>query len=284
MKIALTIAGSDSGGGAGIQADLLTFAAHGVHGTCAITALTAQSSVGVSDWAPVEPRLVVAQVEAVAGDMPVAATKTGMLASAELIEEVAAACRRLALRPLVVDPVMVAKSGDALLRPAAERALVERLFPLATLVTPNALEASRLLGRPVKDLAAMREAARALLALGPAAVLVKGGERIAGEAVDVFCDRHRLLELRASRIATAHTHGTGCTLSAAVCARLALGEELLEAVRGAKAWLTAALAAAFPTGRGRGKVDHLHALHRHREAGLELGASAPPASAPPEKT
>jgi hydroxymethylpyrimidine/phosphomethylpyrimidine kinase len=260
MKIALTIAGSDSGGGAGVQADLLTFAAHRVHGTCAVTALTAQNSVEVLDWAAVEPRLVVAQIDAVARDMPVAATKTGMLASAGIIEAVADAIARFALGPLVVDPVMVAKSGDPLLDPSAERAYVERLFPCATLVTPNLLEAERLLGRPVADVPAMHEAARDLLALGPKAVLVKGGGRLPGDAVDVYCDRERILELRVPRVRTPHTHGTGCTLSAAICARLALGVELIEAVRGAKTYLTEALRRAFPTGRGRGKVDHLHPL------------------------
>jgi hydroxymethylpyrimidine/phosphomethylpyrimidine kinase len=266
MRIALTIAGSDSGGGAGIQADLRTFAAHGVHGASAITAVTAQNTVAVTDWVALEPRMVAAQVEAVATDMPVAATKTGMLATAGIVGAVAAAARRLSLGPLVVDPVMVAKSGDRLLAAEAERAYVEQLFPLAALVTPNLLEAEALLGRPVRDVAAMREAARALVGLGPRAALVKGG-RLGGDAVDVLCDGDRVVELPAPRIDTAHTQGSGCTLSAAICARLALGDALADAVAAAKAYVTAALRGAYRTGRGRGPLDHLHALRAGAPAG-----------------
>jgi hydroxymethylpyrimidine/phosphomethylpyrimidine kinase len=258
MKVALTIAGSDSGGGAGIQADLRTFAAHRLHGTSAITAVTAQNSVTVTAWAALSPELVRAQIEAVATDMPVAATKTGMLATAAIIEVVAEAAGRLSLGPLVVDPVMVAKSGDHLLDPAAERAFATRLLPLAALVTPNLHEAEALLGRPVRDLAGMRSAAEELRALGAAAVLVKGAALGTGEAVDVFCDRRGLVELRAPRIDTLNVHGAGCTLSAAICARLARGEELLEAIRGAKAWLTEGLRQSYNVGHGRGPVNHLH--------------------------
>jgi hydroxymethylpyrimidine/phosphomethylpyrimidine kinase len=261
MIVALTIAGSDSGGGAGIQADLRTFAAHRLHGTSAITAVTAQNSVGVTDWLALPPRLVASQIEAVATDMPVAASKTGMLASAEIIGAVADAAARLRLGPLVVDPVMVAKSGDRLLDAAAERAYVERLFPRAALVTPNLFEAEALLGRPVRDLAAMRDAARALAALGARAVLVKGGA-LAGEAVDVFFDGERLVEIPGPRVDTRNVHGTGCTLSAAICARLAQGEPLLDAVRGAKAYLLEALRRSYTVGHGRGPVDHLHPLTR----------------------
>jgi hydroxymethylpyrimidine/phosphomethylpyrimidine kinase len=261
MKVALTVAGSDSGGGAGIQADLRTFAAHGVHGTSALTAVTAQNSVGVSAWVALEPAMVVAQMEAVATDMPVAAAKTGMLASAAIIGAVADAVRRLALAPLVVDPVMVAKSGDRLLDAAAERAYVERLFPLATLVTPNLHEAAALLGREVRDVGAMRAAARDLAALGARAVLVKGGA-LAGDAVDVLFDGARAIDLPAPRVETANTHGTGCTLSAAICARLALGDGLVDAVRAAKAYLTEGLRRSYAVGKGRGVVDHLHPLVR----------------------
>jgi hydroxymethylpyrimidine/phosphomethylpyrimidine kinase len=261
MKVALTIAGSDSGGGAGVQADLRTFAAHALHGACALTAVTAQNSVAVTDWVALEPRMVVAQIDAVASDMPVAAAKTGMLANAAIVSAVADAAARHALRPLVVDPVMVAKSGDRLLDAAAERAYVERLFPLAAIVTPNLYEAEALLGRPVTDVVAMRAAARDLRALGPRAVLVKGG-RLGGEAVDVFCDGERVVEIPAGRVPTSNTHGTGCTLSAAIAARLALGDELLEAVRLAKAYLTEALKRSYQVGRGRGPVDHLHPLRR----------------------
>jgi hydroxymethylpyrimidine/phosphomethylpyrimidine kinase len=256
MKVALTVAGSDSGGGAGIQADLRTFAAHRVHGTTALTAITAQNSVGVSSWVALEPAMVVAQVEAVATDMPVAAAKTGMLANAAIVSAVAEAVRRFRIGPLVVDPVIVAKSGDRLLDAAAELAYAERLIPLATLVTPNLHEAAALLGRPVRDVRGMREAARDVLALGAAAVLVKGGA-LAGDAVDVFCDATRTVELAVPRVATRNVHGTGCTLAAAICARLALGDEILEAVRGAKAYLTQALRRSYAVGRGRGVPDHL---------------------------
>jgi hydroxymethylpyrimidine/phosphomethylpyrimidine kinase len=264
MRVALTIAGSDSGGGAGIQADLRTFAAHGLHGTSALTAVTAQNSVGVTDWAAIAPRLVLAQIEAVATDMHVAATKTGMLANAEIIAAIAEAADRFELGPLVVDPVMVAKSGDRLLDAEAERAYVTRLLPRATLLTPNLLEAEALLGRPVRDLPAMRDAARALHAFGPRAVLVKGGALPGGEAVDVLFDGETVVDLPAPRVDTRNTHGTGCTLSAAIAARLALGDGLLDAVRGAKTYLTEALRRSYTVGRGRGPVDHLHPLSRGR--------------------
>jgi len=259
MKVALTVAGSDSGGGAGVQADLRTFAAHRVHGTSALTAITAQNSVGVTAWTAVDPAMVVAQMEAVATDMKVAAAKTGMLANAAIVTAVADAAARLRLAPLVVDPVMVAKSGDRLLDAAAERAYVERLFPLATLLTPNLHEAAALLGRPVRDVLEMRDAARDLRALGAGAVLVKGGA-LAGDAVDVFFDGEHLVDLTTPRIDTPNVHGTGCALSAAICARLAHGADLLDAVRGAKAYLTEALRRSYTVGRGRGLPDHLYAL------------------------
>jgi len=259
VKVVLTVAGSDSGGGAGIQADLRTFAAHGVHGTSAITAVTAQNSVAVLDWVALDPRMVVAQMEAVASDMPVAAAKTGMLATAAIVSAVAAALERLRLPLVVVDPVMVAKSGDRLLDRDAETAYRERLLPLATVVTPNLPEAESLLGRPVRTLAEMREAARALRAMGPRAVVVKGGH-LEGDAVDVFWDGERMEDLSAPRIATKNTHGTGCTYSAAIAARLALGDSLLDAVRGAKAYLTEAIRRSYSVGRGHGPVDHLHPL------------------------
>jgi hydroxymethylpyrimidine/phosphomethylpyrimidine kinase len=261
LKVALTIAGSDSGGGAGIQADLRTFAAHGLHGASAITAVTAQNTVAVVDYVALEPRMVVAQIDAVASDMPVAAVKTGMLARAGIVAAVAEAVERPRLPHLVVDPVMVAKSGDRLLDAAAESAYRERLIPLAEIVTPNLPEAEALLGRRVRTLEAMAQAARDLHAFGPRAVLVKGGH-LEGTPVDVFFDGRRLETLTAPRVDTRHTHGTGCTLSAAVAARLALGAELLDAVRGAKSYLTEALRGAYSLGRGAGPVDHLHPLTR----------------------
>lgn len=262
MKVVLTVAGSDSGGGAGVQADLRTFAAHGVHGTSALTAVTAQNSVGVSAWTALEPRMVAAQLEAVATDMPVAATKTGMLANAAIVTVVAEAVRRFRLSPLVVDPVMVAKSGDRLLDADAERAYVEQLFPLATLVTPNLAEAEVLLGRRIPDLDAMRQAARDLADLGARAVLVKGGALSGAKAVDVLFDGHAVHDVEAPRVRTNNTHGTGCTLSAAICARLALGRSLEGAVRAAKEYLTEGLRRSYAVGKGRGVVAHLHPFER----------------------
>jgi hydroxymethylpyrimidine/phosphomethylpyrimidine kinase len=262
MKAALTIAGSDSGGGAGIQADLRTFAAHGLHGTSAITAVTAQNSVRVTDYVALEPRMVAAQIDAVVSDMPVGAAKTGMLANRGIIDAVARAAASWSVPFLVVDPVMVAKGGDRLLDADAEQAY-ERLFPLATILTPNLPETAALLGREVRTVAEMKEAARALVGRGLRAVVVKGGH-LEGDAVDVFFDGARLEELPAPRIATANTHGTGCTYSAAIASRLALGEELLEAVRGAKAYLTEAIRGSYSVGRGHGPVDHLHPLTRSR--------------------
>ena len=259
MKVALTVAGSDSGGGAGIQADLRTFAAHGLHGTSAITAVTAQNSVRVTDYVALEPRMVVAQIDAVTSDMEVAAAKTGMLANRGIIDAVARAASAWRVPFLVVDPVMVAKGGDRLLDADAEQAYVERLFPLATILTPNLPETSALLGREVRTLPEMKDAARALVARGLRAVVVKGGH-LEGDAVDVFFDGARLEELPAPRIDTANTHGTGCTYAAAIASRLALGDELLTAVRGAKAYLTEAIRRSYAVGHGHGPVDHLHPL------------------------
>ena len=259
MKVALTIAGSDSGGGAGIQADLKTFAAHGVHGASAVTAITAQNSVRVVEAFALDPRLVVAQIEAVAADMRVAAAKTGMLANRGIVEAVAEAVARLRIPHLVVDPVMVAKGGDRLLDADAVRAYIDALFPLATVITPNLPEAAALVGRPVTTLGAMREAARALRSMGPGAVLVKGGH-LEGDAVDVFFDGAEILELSVPRAPTTNTHGTGCTLSAAIAARLARGDALLDAVRGAKAFVTEAIRGSYQVGSGPGPVDPWHAV------------------------
>jgi hydroxymethylpyrimidine/phosphomethylpyrimidine kinase len=257
--VALTVAGSDSGGGAGIQADLKVFAAHGLHGTSAITAVTAQNSVAVTDWVALDPRMVVAQMEAVASDMTVAAAKTGMLATRGIVAAVAEAAPRLRLPFLVVDPVMVAKGGDRLLDPEAEQAYVELLFPVATVITPNLEEAEALLGRGVRSLADMRDAARELHRRGAPAVVVKGGH-LDGDAVDVFFDGSRTEELAAPRVPTRNTHGTGCTFSAAIAARLGQGQDLLAAVRDAKAYVTEAIRRSYAVGRGHGPLDHLHPL------------------------
>jgi hydroxymethylpyrimidine/phosphomethylpyrimidine kinase len=257
MRVALTIAGSDSGGGAGIQTDLHTFAAHGLHGTTAITAVTAQNSTGVRAWAAVEPELVEAQIDAVASDMPVSAAKTGMLGTARVVEAVVRALCRHRVGPLVVDPVMVARSGDRLVDGSAQEAYVALLLPMAAVLTPNLMEAEALLGRPVRDLEAMRRAARDLGALGPAAVLVKGGGLAGGDlAVDVLFDGRVTVDLSTPRIDTLHTHGTGCTLSAAIASRLAMGDPVEAAVRAAKAYLTDGLRRAYAVGQGRGCVRH----------------------------
>jgi len=263
MKVALTIAGSDSGGGAGLQADLKTFLAHGLHGASAVTAVTAQNSREVRSWQTIEPALVRAQIEAVCDDLPPAAVKTGMLATAALVEVVAALAAAGRLPRLVVDPVMVAKSGDRLVDASAQRAYVERLLPRALLVTPNLAEGEALLGRALAGPEAMAEAARELSARLGAAVLLKGG-RLAGEAVDVLCAGGQVTELRAPRVPGGGDHGAGCTLSAALCARLALLEGapgrtvppdvLLAAARAAKAYVSAALRAGYRVGQGRGTL------------------------------
>jgi len=256
--VALTIAGSDSGGGAGIQADLKTFAAFGVHGTSAITAITAQNTIGVTDILELPTSLVRAQIAAVVEDIGVQAAKTGMLSSAAIIGTVAIAIEDYALRDLVVDPVMVAKGGAKLLRDDAVQALRERLIPLAAVVTPNLPEAEVLLERHVQTLDDRRRAARDLVAMGARAAVVKGGH--ADDATDVFFDGNQLVELRALRIDTANTHGSGCVFSAAIAAGLAMGADPLAAVRQAKAFITEAIAGSLELGRGRGPVNPMFGL------------------------
>jgi hydroxymethylpyrimidine/phosphomethylpyrimidine kinase len=261
----LTIAGSDSGGGAGIQADLKTMLAHGVHGMSAITAVTVQNSVGVQGFYELEPRAVYEQIESVATDIGVDAVKTGMLASGAIIEAVADACERFALPNLVVDPVAVSKHGDPLLRPDAVEALRARLLPLATIVTPNLGEAKLLGGVEPRSRADLPAAAAALADLGPRWVLVKGGHLPGDEAVDLLWDGTSGIELRAPRVATAHTHGTGCTLASAIASNLAVGLDVATAVGEAKRFVSGAIAGAFPLGKGIGPTDH---AWRFRAAGL----------------
>jgi hydroxymethylpyrimidine/phosphomethylpyrimidine kinase len=249
VAVALTIAGSDSGGGAGVQADLKTFAAFGVHGTSVITALTAQNTRGVQDVGYVAPEFIGAQLDAVLDDFDLAAVKTGMLGGVAAVEVVVERLGRRSPRQLVVDPVMKASAGGTLLEPAAAALLRARLLPLATLVTPNLHEAETLTGRPVRDVAGMRDAARALVDLGARAALVTGGH-LPGAPVDVLFDGHALHELAGTRVAGESPHGTGCALSAAVTARLALGDELLAAVDTAKHWVARAIAATTPLGHG----------------------------------
>ena len=252
---ALTIAGSDSGGGAGIQADLKTFAALDVYGTSAITAITAQNTCGVSAVQGIDPDVVAAQIRAVVADIGVGAAKTGMLFSAEIIQAVALTVRSLGLHPLVVDPVMVATSGDRLLQREAEESMRRAMLPLATVVTPNLAETEVLVGRKVASLDEMRAAAEEIVAGGARAVVVKGGHAIT-KATDVFYDGSRMELLQSEVVATSNTHGTGCTFSAAICAYLARGAELLEAVRRAKTYITGALHHSLTIGQGSGPVGH----------------------------
>ncbi len=256
MKIALTIAGSDSGGGAGIQADLKTFHQFGVYGTSAIVALTAQNTLGVHAVHPVPEAMVAAQLEALAGDLPPAAVKTGMLATAGLVRLVADAIRRHGWREYVLDPVMVATSGDRLLDAAAEAVVRAELLPLATLVTPNLEEAGILTGRPVRTVADMERAGRRLLTLGAASALVKGGHLEGDTMTDVLVTPAGLQHFVRPRLATSSTHGTGCTLSAAIAAGLALGRPLQTAVPDALDYLYRALQSAPGLGRGHGPLNH----------------------------
>ena len=261
--VALTIAGSDSGGGAGIQADLKTFAALGVHGTSAITAVTAQNTVDVTEILEMPVGLIRAQIDAVAGDFEVGAAKTGMLSSAEIIEAVARAISEHGIGPLVVDPVMVAKGGARLLRDDAVDALRSRLLPLAAVVTPNLPEAEVLLNRSVKTLDERRSAARDLRQLGPRVVIVKGGHA-GGDAIDIYFDGREMIELSARRIDSTNTHGSGCAFSAAIAAGLALGLEPLAASRDAKAFITRAIKSGLELGHGHGPVNPMFRASHQR--------------------
>jgi hydroxymethylpyrimidine/phosphomethylpyrimidine kinase len=256
MRTALTIAGSDSGGGAGIQADLKTFAALGVFGTSAIAAITAQNTVGVVAASPVAADLVTAQIEAVAGDIQIHATKTGMLATAAIVEAVAAAIADLELPNVVVDPVMVAKSGDRLVDDEGVRTICVELLPHALVVTPNIPEAEALSGRRITSLESAREAARAIHARGPSAVIVKGGHGVEAEIVDLLYDGSRFHEFRTPRVATRNTHGTGCTFASAIAAYLARGRTLVDAVAEAQAYVAGAIRHGFAIGRGHGPLNH----------------------------
>ncbi|HEV8457790.1 MAG TPA: bifunctional hydroxymethylpyrimidine kinase/phosphomethylpyrimidine kinase [Methylomirabilota bacterium] len=252
---ALTIAGSDSGGGAGIQADLKTFSAFRVFGMSVITAVTAQNSLGVQGVESLPPAFVAQQLRSVLSDFGADAAKCGMLATAPIIEAVAATLAEHPIEKLVVDPVMVAKSGDALLRPDAVRSLIERILPLALVVTPNLPEAEALAGIPVSDRTEMEEAARRIHALGPRYVLVKGGH-LKGDAVDVLWNGRELRAFSAPRVDSPNTHGTGCTFSAAIAAGLARGQAIPDAIREAKAYVTKAIAEGFQGGRGVGQLRH----------------------------
>jgi hydroxymethylpyrimidine/phosphomethylpyrimidine kinase len=259
MKIALTIAGSDSGGGAGIQADLKTFAAHGVYGASAITAITAitaQNTVGVLQALALPTDIITAQIEAVAGDMRIDAAKTGMLSTAAIVEAVAAAIDALEIPRVVVDPVMVAKSGDRLLEEDAIAAVKAELLRRAYVVTPNIMEAEVLADMTIRSLDDARRAAERIFALGPTAVIVKGGHLEGPEAIDLLFDGHDVTQLRGPRFESRNTHGTGCTFSAALAANLALGQGLTEAARAAKEYVGGAIRHGLQIGHGHGPLHH----------------------------
>ncbi len=257
MAKAMTIAGSDSGGGAGIQADLKTFAALGVYGASVLTAITAQNTRGVTAVHEIPTDIIAAQINAVMEDIGADAVKTGMLSSSAIIVTVAERIRHYRIINLVVDPVMVAKSGDPLLRPEAVEALKSDLLPLALVVTPNLPEAETLLGRRIETDDDIREAAKAIHLLGPKIVVVKGGHR-SGDAVDLYFDGSEFEEFYAPRIPTQNTHGTGCTFASAIAAGLAKGRSPRDAVAEAKKYLTGAIQHAYSIGGGRSPVHHFY--------------------------
>jgi hydroxymethylpyrimidine/phosphomethylpyrimidine kinase len=256
VRVVLTIAGSDSSAGAGIQADLKTFAALGVYGASAITAVTAQNTTGVTGAYLLPADFVTAQIEAVAGDITIHATKTGMLGNAAIVEAVAATIKALELPLLVVDPVMVAKGGDRLVDDEGVRAICAELLPLAALVTPNIPEAEVLAEMPIGTLDDRREAARRIRRRGARAVLLKGGHDESPELVDLLLEGDELHELRVARIDTRNTHGTGCTYASAIAAHLALGESLTDAVRHAQHYVAGAIRHGLALGHGHGPLDH----------------------------
>lgn len=254
---AMTIAGSDSGGGAGVQADLKTFASLGVYGTSAVTAVTAQNTLGVTEVFELPPAIVAAQMDAILFDIGTDATKTGMLSSSQIIKVVTDKVTQHGLQNLVVDPVMIAKGGDRLLREEAIEALVNLLIPLATVVTPNLPEAAVLVGRKVASLEDARQAAKDIVSMGAHSVVVKGGH-LEGDAIDVFYDGKALREFSAVRFNTKNTHGTGCTFASAITAGLARGIAIEQAVGQAKEYVTEAIRNAWPIGTGHGPLNHFY--------------------------
>ena len=261
MRAALTIAGSDSSGGAGVQADLKTFAAHRVYGLSAITAVTAQNTVGVTTFQALPADLVTAQLEAVMSDIGAHAAKTGMLATAAIVEAVAAAVAALEIPLLVVDPVMISKSGDALVDDEAVATIRTELLRQARVVTPNIPEAEVLSGMTIRSDEDRREAARTIAALGPAAVIIKGGHYPSRDIVDLLYDGNRFRDFRSERIEGTSTHGTGCTFAAALAARLALGDSLEDAVPQVQQYIAGAIRNAPGLGRGHGPMDHFWSVY-----------------------
>lgn len=261
MHTALTIAGSDSGGGAGIQADLKTFAAHRIYATSAITAVTAQNTTGVTSWVALPASLVRAQIHAVIEDIGAEAVKIGMLANTEIVTAVAAAIRALKLSNLVLDPVMIAKGGDRLLEEQAVTAIRTSMLPLVDVVTPNIPEAEVLAGISIRSLEDMRDAGQRIQAMGPGVVLVKGGHLDGPDSVDVAVTKAGTFELRRPRIETTSTHGTGCTLSSAIAANLALRMDVRETLERAREYLEGAIVHAPRIGRGHGPLAHFWRLY-----------------------
>lgn len=259
IPTAMTIAGSDSGGGAGIQADLKTFAALGVYGTSTLTAITAQNTVGVNAVHEIPNEIIIAQMDAVLSDIGADAVKTGMLASSSIIQCVASELQRRPAPWLVVDPVMVAKSGDVLLRQDAVEALITLLVPLASVITPNIPEAEALTGMKIETDDQVRDAAQKFIAMGARSVVVKGGHR-EGPATDLFFDGSSFHEFTSPRIETANTHGTGCTFASAIAAGLARGMSVLKSVGLAKNYVTESIRSSFPVGQGHGPLNHFHKL------------------------
>lgn len=261
MKSVLTIAGSDSSGGAGIQADLKTFAAHGVFGMSVITAVTAQNTQGVFAVQDITPEVIGKQMDAIFSDIAVAAVKIGMVSQIETIKTIAAKLKEYGAINIVVDPVMVSKSGYHLLNPVAEATLALELLPQATIVTPNIPEAEVITGQTIATLADMEAAARAILALGPKNVLIKGGH-LDGDSTDILFDGQEFVHFKSRRIETKNTHGTGCTLSSAIAANLSRGLPVTDAVARAKEYITIAIEHSLTIGKGVGPTHHFYTLYK----------------------
>lgn len=265
MKKVLTIAGSDSSGGAGIQADLKTFSAHGVFGMSVITAVTAQNTQGFFAVQDIDPDVIVKQIEAIFEDIEVDGVKVGMVSQIRTIEVIAEQLQRYQAKNIVIDPVMVSKSGYHLLNPDAEKTLIEKLLPLATIVTPNLPEAEVITKRTIRALDEMKEAAKEIYQLGARNVLLKGGH-LEDSSTDILFTGEEYIELTASRIPTQNTHGTGCTLSSAIASNLALGLDVVQAVKAAKEYITTAIQHSLAIGKGVGPTHHFYTLYR--KAGL----------------
>jgi len=276
IPTALTIAGSDSSGGAGIQADLKTFQAHGVFGMTAVTAVTVQNTRKVYDIQEISPDIVKGQIRCLFDDIDIHAVKIGMVSDVILIDAIAEALLQVDRPPVVLDPVMISKSGYALLKEDAQQALIASLFPLAEVVTPNIFETERLVGHPVTTMAEMKTAAQEIVAMGARKVVVKGGHLGASQATDVLYDGQTCRELTSRRYDTPNTHGTGCTFSSAIAANLALGHDFFDAVARAKTYISGAIANALAIGRGHGPTHHFFDLYARAGIG---GNSLPPSPA-----